>query len=191
MLVHGPSNGPQVLLLQPLFEEANRCRAVLAEVQRKLVDSGIGSWLIDLPGTGDSPRDIAGVGWADWRAAVAAAVRTSGARAVAAFRAGCLLDDLGLPRWRLSPLAGEDALRDLTRATGEAREPAWTLPDGLRAALAAAAVTGDARIVRLASDPAPADARLEGAPPWRRAEPAADAALAAAIAADIAGWLGA
>lgn len=190
MLAHGPSDGPQVLLLQPLFEEMNRCRAVLSTVQRVLAEAGIGSWLGDLPGTGESLRAIEAVSFADWRRAVADMARVSGATAIASFRGGCLLDDaVELPRWRLSPIAGAAALRDLARTTGAARATAWELPPALAGPLGDAIPVGTARIMRLASDPAPADARIEGAPPWRRAEPSGDAPLAHAVAADIAAWL--
>lgn len=45
------------------------------------------------------------------------------------------------------------------------------------------------RTVRLATDPAPADLKLSGMAPWRRAEPTADPALAAQLARDIADWV--
>ncbi len=45
------------------------------------------------------------------------------------------------------------------------------------------------RTVRLASDPAPADIKIDGAPLWRRAEPGNDLILAALLASDIADWV--
>ena len=45
------------------------------------------------------------------------------------------------------------------------------------------------RTVRLASDAADAEARIDGPPLWRRAEPGEDAALSAALAADLANWV--
>ena len=47
------------------------------------------------------------------------------------------------------------------------------------------------RVVRLASDPAPADRHVDAAPLWRRSEPGDDPALAATLAADIADWIAA
>ena len=48
---------------------------------------------------------------------------------------------------------------------------------------------GPLRIVRLETDPRPADRHVPGAPLWRRAEPDNDPALAALLADDIAAWV--
>lgn len=56
-------------------------------------------------------------------------------------------------------------------------------------ALAGADIGTPDRIVRLDSDARAADRRLPYSPPWRRAEPDADPALAQALAADIADWV--
>ena len=56
-------------------------------------------------------------------------------------------------------------------------------------ALAGADIGPPDRIVRLESDARAADRRLPYPPPWRRAEPDADPALAQALAADIADWV--
>lgn len=45
------------------------------------------------------------------------------------------------------------------------------------------------RVVRLSSDPLPADWKVDGAPLWRRGEPDNDHALAETLAADIADWI--
>ena len=50
-------------------------------------------------------------------------------------------------------------------------------------------VTGPVRTVRLATEAASADAKLEAAPLWRRAEPDNDLAFAQAVADDIAQWI--
>jgi hypothetical protein len=54
----------------------------------------------------------------------------------------------------------------------------WTPADG-----------GPLRIVRLDSDPAPADRHVPGAALWRRAEPGNDITLARLLADDIADWI--
>ena len=119
MVARGPETGLQLLIIQPLFEEMNRCRAILAAVQRGLADAGVGSWLVDLPGTGESERALETVHFRDWRQAAADAAREIGSlSAVASVRGGCLLDDVvDAPRWRLSPVTGAALVRDLTRAT--------------------------------------------------------------------------
>ena len=197
MIARGPTAGPQILILQPLFEEMNRCRAILAGVQRGLAAAGVGSWLVDLPGTGESARALETVRFRDWRSAVsdaAAVVAAAGAPlAVGAVRGGCLLDDaIEAPRWRLSPVAGASLVRDLTRAIpGGDRAPFGGYPasERLIQTLADAEPLGGARTVRL-NDAGDADHRIAAAPPWRRGEPAADAPLAAAMTADLVAWLG-
>ncbi|MBM7406866.1 MULTISPECIES: hypothetical protein [Sphingomonas] len=56
-------------------------------------------------------------------------------------------------------------------------------------ALAGADIGTPDRIVRLESDARAADRRLPYPPPWRRAEPDADPAVAQALAADITDWV--
>ena len=48
---------------------------------------------------------------------------------------------------------------------------------------------GEQRTVRLDADPRPADLHISGSPPWRRAEPGNDPALAQQLATDIAQWI--
>ena len=47
------------------------------------------------------------------------------------------------------------------------------------------------RVVRLSSDPAPADRHVDASPLWRRAEPGDNPALAELLADDIAAWIAA
>lgn len=127
-VVRGPRAGPQILVLQPLFEEMNRTRRLLADVTRRLAAKGIGSWLIDLPGTGDSELRTGQASWAIWRNAVSASsqhIRAShGNHYIFSIRGGALLDDAAgpIPAYRLAPVAsGSRLLRELmrTRAAAE------------------------------------------------------------------------
>ncbi|USI72114.1 hypothetical protein [Sphingomonas morindae] len=195
VLHYGDPAAPPLILLQPLFEEANRCRALLAGLARALAQDGFGLWLPDLPGTGESPAALDRIGWADWQAlcaALAAHVAASSGRPprTVALRGGALLDGIGVARWRLSPADGAALLRDRARAArlGDGAGEDHPLAPTLAAPLAAATPQGAARTARLRDDPAPADVRLAGAPLWRRAEPAADADLLAAMAEDIRAW---
>lgn len=196
VFVYGPADGRQLLILQPLFEEMNRCRALVSAVCRELAERGIGSWLPDLPGCGESPAALETVGWSDWTAAVRdtfllAAEATGCEPAAASFRGGALLDG-GVPRrWRLSPVAGASLLNDVRRTAlaGGGGLGAYSLSDNLRAALQTAEPAGPARTVRLEGDDRPHDAQLPGPALWRRTEPALDGPLARAIAADIEAWL--
>ncbi|WP_157217758.1 alpha/beta hydrolase family protein [Flavisphingomonas formosensis] len=122
MLAYGPADGPQLLVLQPLFAEMNRCRRLIGRTLRLLAADGVGCWMPDLPGCGESPAALASIDFRDWQDAVAAAAesvaRGCGRRPlVAAFRGGALLDGIeAAAHWRLSPLAGRMVLRDLVRA---------------------------------------------------------------------------
>lgn len=207
--------GPPILIAPPLLEELNRCRAFLAAVMRGLAAAGFRAVLPDLPGTGESPRDLATVGWDDWTGALGLLSFDLTARAqaplLASFRGGALLEDQvdAASRWRFAPVAGSALVRDLIRAkqatmTDKVRAPAieagarqhatefagYTLPADLFSRLADAQPSedADARMVRLDSDPASADLKVAGRPLWRQAEPGIDPPLSSRLAADIAEW---
>ena len=191
MMRVGPA-GPAILFVPPLFEEMNRTRAFMAATMRALAAAGYGSILPDLPGTGESERDLSGRSWDDWRQAVAGLGRVS--FATVAVRGGCLLDDAcHLPAWRLAPVDGASLVRDLERSAmvaggGSAGyDPSPGLIEALRAARPSA--TASVRTVRLSSDRGEADLKLDGPPLWRRSEPQTSSELSELIARDIAEWI--
>jgi hypothetical protein len=207
MLRFGPSATPVVLVLPPLFEEANRTRHFLIEIMRGLAAQGVASVLPDLPGTNDSPVATVDARLADWREAIGALPAPA---MTVSLRGGALLDDFAGTdlHWRLSPETGARLLRDMIRATAMTgslgargiEDAARTQPTALAgnmvhydlfAALEAAipATTGTIRTVRLDDEAGDADARLSGTPLWRRAEPDHDPALAAAVVTDIRQWM--
>ena len=203
MLAYGPKNGPQLLILQPFFEEMNRCRALVAALCRGLAERGIGCWLPDLPGTGESLRPLESVDWPLWTDAVATAATllysgTNRRPDCVSLRGGALLDQVaGARRWRFSPTSGRSLLSDLRRsalASGSAPATAagYRLSSSLSAALHTADVVADdgSRILRLVSDDRPADRHVDAAPLWRRPEPTSDDALAALLVEDIVEWQG-
>lgn len=195
----GAADAPPILFVPPLFEEANRTRALIAATMRRLAARGFGCWLPDLPGTGESERALRDVAWDDWREAAREAAdhaAAAGGRAplVAAIRGGALIDDEaeGCGHWRLAPVAGASLARDLER-TGLAGGADWAGYDAgsaLREAVQAAVPRPAARLrtMRLASDRADADGRLDGPALWRRSEPGMSAAMAETMAAEIAAW---
>lgn len=194
-LMHGgPEGAPAILFLPPLFEEMNRTRSLLAAAMRQLAGDGFACWLLDLPGTGESERALERVDWNDWRGAARTAAEETGARLVASIRGGCLLDDAAhAPAvWRFAPVAGASLRRDLARASlaGGAENGGYPASDALLSALDAAtpAETTPLRTIRLASDPLPADRRVDGPALWRRSEPGNAPELALVLAADIAEW---
>ena len=184
--------GPALLFLPPLFEALNRTRALLAATMRALAAEGFGCWLPDLPGTGESERALEQVSWQDWREAAAAAHEATAAVATLSLRGGALLDEPGPARWRFAPAAGASLARDLARAGLMTEGGGGYAPsEALLASLAEAepAPGGKVRTLRLASDRAEADLKLEGPPLWRRAEPQNSYELAEAMSSDISQWV--
>ncbi len=199
MMRIGDTAAPPILFVPPLFEEMNRTRALLAGVMRRLAAKGFGCWLIDLPGTGESERELEEVSLDEWREAVVAAVAhihsaASRKPVLAAVRGGCLIDDGPLVpgRWRFAPVEGASLARDMVRAglAGGAEWAGYAASPGLRAALETASVAPVAKLrtVRLATDAGAADAKISGPALWRRSEPGTSNELADALATDLAAW---
>jgi hypothetical protein len=185
----------QIIIIQPLFEEANRCRRLLASMMRGLAANGIGSVLPDLPGTGESRTDISTISFSDWQAALSAVAETIQPVVIASLRGGALLDG-GLATkgyWRCAPETGARIVRDLkrTQLSGSALYAGHAISDDFLAALEEASIPPSAplRTLRLESDAGEADAKIAGSPLWRRAEPGDDPALAAALVADLTEWV--
>ena len=191
----GENKPIQIFVFEPLFEETNRTRRLLACVARALNTHDIGVNFCALPGTAESLIDIADVRLADWRAAAAVAIAAIKPTVIASLRGGALIDDAGTAKgwWRLAPETGARIVRDLrrTQLSGETGLYAGhRLSDAMLADLESAtpAPLAPMRVARLENDAADADIKLIGSPLWRRAEPGEDAALAEAIATDLAAW---
>lgn len=192
ILHHGPSDGLQFLVLQPLFEEMNCCRAFVARLCRGLAAHGYGCWLPDLPGCGESARALETVRWSDWLDAVMEldrllAVETGQAPyGTISIRGGALLDSAGMRRWRLSPVSGASLVTDLRRS-GLSASGAYPLTDDLADALGQAEPDGSAgaRTLRLLGDDRAADRHVDGPALWRRPEPIDDPVFAATLVGDI------
>lgn len=207
----GPDNGPQLLIIPPLFEELNRTRKLLSDVMRALSAQGVASHLPDLPGTGESETDLVDAKWADWRHAVTDAATACQASAVFAVRGGCLLDDGMASKLliRFSPVEGKRLIRDLVRSRSlndgdfdsAAQQAVFT--DGptilggypITSLLAFAvrdagiADIGTAKTLRLETEHGDADGQVSGPPLWRRAEPSGSDELTAALTSAIMEWV--
>jgi pimeloyl-ACP methyl ester carboxylesterase len=196
----GPAAAPAILFLPPLFEEMNRTRALIVGAMRLLASRGYGCWLPDLPGTGESPRPLERLSWESWRSAVKAVAEHVGhggtIAMVASVRGGARFDDL-VPAecaWRLSPVAGASVARDLARAGlasgggAAGYAPGETLLGPLERVEPKARER--LRVLRLASDRADADLKIDFPPLWRRAEPETSSELSSLIANDIEQWIG-
>ncbi|MEG3091773.1 hypothetical protein [Sphingomonas sp. PB1R3] len=213
MLRFGPAQGPVVLVALPFWEESNRMRGVAVAMLRDLADRGIGGALPDWPGTGESLITTEQASIMQWRDAHQAAAEALGDRRCYAvsIRGGTLIDGCALlaGRWHLAPMTGEAVLRDVIRL----RAAAGLRGDehGLFGAESPVRIAGNRvsphflaglaglqpfeqegtprRVVRLGHDRAAADRLIDAVPPWRRAEPQDDPALATLLADDIAGWI--
>lgn len=202
------AGSPAVLLVPPLFEEANRMRRTLVLTMRALAAMGVASLLPDLPGQNDSLVRGEAVTLTSWREALAAmAAAEARPMVVASWRGGALIDDAvsgAAGWWRMAPLGGAAIVRTMMRVRiagdkeagravssdqlrgNAARGPLELAGHMLSAAMIAqldAAVPVEVTPLRLTT---PAD--VGGSALWLRAEPGEDAAMAQAMAADLAGW---
>jgi hypothetical protein len=210
-LSFGPDEGPQVLVVPPLFEELNRTRKMITDTMRALAESGIGAHLPDLPGTGESPTELGEIGLAGWKEALAGAAQSCSPDLIFSIRGGCLLDqDLASEKiLRFSPVSGKAVVRDLIRARSvtdagfDKDAQAAVFSDGptmlggylLTAPLASElneAEPGPAdglKVVKRENEPGDSDFRISGPPLWRRAEPSGSPEQSAGLAAIISGLL--
>lgn len=205
----------RVMLIAPLFDEANRTRRLLVATMRHLDAIGVDSFLPDLPGQNESRIAQQDADPALWREALAACAAEHGISHVASLRGGALVDHFqGAERvWRLAPAKGAQLLRTMIRTRiasdkesgisasssdlmDEARAQGIELAGNM---LSPAMIAGleqsvpeerlPVHLARLEGDSQSADSHIPGSPLWLRAEPGEDPAMAEAMARDIAGWL--
>ena len=81
----------RLLVIPPLFDEANKFRHQLSEIMRRLDEGGVDCFLPDLPGCNESKAPLQAQTLAGWRQAVGAAAAHFGAAHVLAVRSGCWL----------------------------------------------------------------------------------------------------
>lgn len=208
-----PNGAPRatVLFAAPLFEEANRTRRTILLTMRALAARGFAAMLPDLPGQNESPVPLVEADLDRWRAAFAdVAARIEGPIVVASLRGGALIDHdaVAAAWWRIAPVGGASLLRTLLRARVSAdreaglsssldglQDQAKTAPlllagNLLSPAMIAGLATSEARMVAPLRSVALGNGadEIPGTPLWLRAEPGEDAAMADAMAADIAAW---
>ena len=193
----------RLLIIPPLFDEANKLRRTLVEVLRRLDASGIDGILPDLPGCNESLAPLAQQTLDGWRAAALAACEHFRATGALTVRGGALLRPAGLPGWDYAPQDGPKTLRGMVRAriiaskeagTPETREEieatgrsegialaGWQIGPEMFAALESAQLPAREDGVTLLDQET-----IEGRPLWLRAEPDYDSAQADALAATIA-----
>lgn len=206
-----PAGAPRatVLIVPPLFDEANRLRRTLVLAMRALAADGFAAVLPDLPGQNESLVAPDAVDLAQWQdALVDVAASLDGPVVAASVRGGALIDHRAkaVAWWRLAPVGGASLLRTMMRARVAADREAGieSSLDSLQEAAKTAALllAGNALSPAMVAQLGSAEAQtveplrsiglgadgIAGTPLWLRAEPGEDAAMASAIAADIAAW---
>lgn len=193
------SRARRLLILPPLFDEANKTRHTLIEAMHRLDGAGIDSFLPDLPGWNESLAPLEDQNLANWREAALAAAGHFSASHLLTVRASAILAPPALSGWRYAPTGGANALRAMLRAhTIAAREAGVTetaealLETGRELGLELAGYRLGAAMIRdLEGARLPDSGRLAdidqstigGPAPWLRAEPGFSAAQADTLAA--------
>ncbi|MBR2174333.1 hypothetical protein [Sphingopyxis sp.] len=206
-----PAGTPRatVLIVPPLFEEANRTRRTLVLAMRALAAEGFAAMLPDLPGQNESLVPLEQIDLARWQDALAeVAAGIDGPTLVASVRGGVLIDHQvkAAAWWRLAPVGGVSLLRTLMRARVSAdreagltssleslqeeakAQPLLVAGNRLSPEMVAQLGTSEAQAVEPLRNVGLGADGIAGTPLWLRAEPGEDAAMAKAIAADISAW---
>lgn len=189
----------RLLILPPLFDEANKTRHTLVEAMRRLDGAGIDSFLPDLPGWNESLAPLEEQTLASWRAAAAQAASHFAVTHLLTVRASAILAPPQLTGWRYAPTGGANALRAMLRARTIASREAGVSEsaeslletgrsEGLELAgyRLGAAMIRDLEAARLPDSGRLADldqSTVGGPAPWLRAEPGFSAKQADALAA--------
>ncbi len=201
-LVFDKAREHRVLVIPPLFDEANKFRRQLVEIMHRLDLSGVDSFLPDMPGTNDSLFAQSEVTLDILRTAAVAASEHFRAAHCFCVRSGAIYAPSGLPGWRYAPIAGRNAVRGLLRARSIASQEAGnkeTMAELAELASADGIVAAgwslgsrfyhDLSESELPTAPLAIDIDHEtvgGSPLWLRAEPDEDPEQADALAAIIA-----
>lgn len=106
----------RLLMIPPLFDEANKFRHQLVEIMRRFDANGVDCFLPDLLGCNESTAPLADQSIAGWRAAAIAAAAYFGATHVFAVRSGGWLVPDTLPGWIYALVKPRQVLRGMLRA---------------------------------------------------------------------------
>ncbi|MBH5322774.1 alpha/beta hydrolase family protein [Aurantiacibacter sediminis] len=108
--------GKRLLIVPPLFDEANKLRHMIMETMRALNTAGIDSALIDLPGTNESPEPLPEQTLHGWIGAVEQSCKAFSATHILAVRAGAACVTAALPCLLYAPHSPASQLRSMIRA---------------------------------------------------------------------------
>ncbi|WP_369025118.1 hypothetical protein [Qipengyuania sp. RANM35] len=114
-LVFDKHREQRVLVLAPLFEEANKFRHQIYETMKLLDQAEVDSFLPDLPGCNESLAPHAEQTLAGWRQAASAAARHFRATHFLSIRSGAWFAPDELPGWLFAPPKPSQVLRGLVR----------------------------------------------------------------------------
>lgn len=196
----------RLLIVPPLFDEANRMRRMLVDCMRLLDSGGVDTFLPDLPGCNESLQHFEAQSLHGWRSAMQIAARHFRASDVLAVRGGALVFPNALPGWALEPVKGATILRQLIRARVIASREAGNLEDsaalldlGRAEGLELAGWQCGASLIAGLENALPpieghhliAQSQLGGGSLWLRAEPTAAPEQSAALARIILSEIGA
>lgn len=207
LLTIGPADAAaRILLIPPFFDEMNRVRHTIIETMRALAQHSVASALPDLPGCNESLAKLEEQSLSHWREAVAIAAQECGATHIFSVRGGCLIDTgPALPTQRLSPVKGKSLLKTLirTRIAGDKESGLSTTAEKLskQAQVGKVELAGHQFGMTLWNELENAEPDssgnkiqeiklpdISGSPLWLRAEPQHDAAMAEALAVNLAHW---
>lgn len=208
----GASGAPTIVIVPPIFDEANRMRRTLVLTMRALAELGVASALPDSPGQNDSLVPTEDATLAGWRDALRDfAAGETAPLVVASWRGGALIDDAvagAFGYWRMVPVNGASLVKTMirTRIAGEKEAGRTVSAEEIRASsvdgpveMAGNFLNADMLAQLDAASPAEVaplrqvavgtgEGKLPGSALWLRAEPGEDAAMAQAMAADIRDW---
>ncbi len=205
-----PNTKRKILIIPPLFDEMNRVRRMLASAMRDLAARGVATFLPDLPGCNESLSLMPEQDLETWRTAMNLAAEQLGATHIAAIRGGALIDDFlpDMPHWRLAPVKGASLIKTMmrTRIAGDKEAGITTSTDDLiaEARISQTELSGNLLNLKMVEQLGVAQPAampgvhtvtlgdgtdmIAGSALWLRAEPQDDAAMSAAIAAELDRW---
>lgn len=115
VLGFGRDRERRLLIIPPLFDEANKFRHQIFEIMRRFDLRGIDCFCPDLPGCNESLAPHGAQTLESWRDAVAAAAKHFGATHLLAIRSGCWLAPEAVPGWLYAPAKPGLVLRNMLR----------------------------------------------------------------------------
>ena len=115
---------PELLIIPPLFDDANRMRAQLVLLMHTLRDIGISSVMPDLPGMNESLQPQAAQTLPAWRAAVSSATEHFGVSRALFVRSACVLDNGAVSALHYATHDPAKLLRAMARAQSLAEKEA-------------------------------------------------------------------